>query len=87
MRLPPVRSSILFKVVGALVIALGVSTVTTAVIAARLTHAALDREAVQTAQSQLSVLQEAYSERERALVVNTRNLAETGLSKGLLEPQ
>jgi len=86
-KLARARSSILFKVVGALVVALTVSTVVTAIVASRLTSAALDKQAVRTAQSHLSVLQEAYSERERALVVNARNLAETLLSRGLLDPQ
>ena len=87
MKLARARSSILFKVVGALVVALAVSTVVTAVVANRLTSTALDKQAVRTALSHVSVLQEAYSERERALVVATRNLAETLISRGLLEPQ
>ena len=87
MKIVRVRSSILFKVVGALVVALAVSTMVTTIVASRLTRAALDRQAVRTAQSHVSVLQEAYSERERALVVNTRNLAESLVSRGLLDPQ
>jgi signal transduction histidine kinase len=86
-RLPNPRSSILFKVVGALVVALTASTVVTALVASSLTRSALDRQARRSAQSHLSVLQEAYSERERNLVVQTRNLAENLAGRGLLEPQ
>ena len=86
-RLPRPRSSILFKVVGALVVALTASTLVTALVASRLTRSALDRQARRTAQSHLSVLQEAYSERERSLVVQTRNLAENLAARGLLDPQ
>ncbi len=86
MRAARARSSVLVKVVGALVVALTVSTVVTALVASRLTSSALDHQATRTAQGHLSVLQEAYGERERALVVNTRNLAETLVSRGLLDP-
>ncbi|MDQ4068092.1 MAG: histidine kinase, partial [Actinomycetota bacterium] len=84
--LPRPRSSILFKVVGALVVALAASTVVTALVASRLTSSALDGQARRTAKSHLSVLQEAYSERESTLVVQTRALAETLHGRGLLEP-
>lgn len=80
------RSSILVKVVGALVLALAVSTTVTAIVASRLTGAALADQARTQAQSHVSVLQEAYAERERALVVNARNLAETLVTRGLLDP-
>ena len=81
------RASILFKVVGALVVALTVSTVVTALVASRLTSSALDGQARRSARSHLSVLQEAYAARERALLVNTRSLAESLASRGLLDPQ
>jgi signal transduction histidine kinase len=87
LKLPHPRSSILFKVVGALVVALATSTVVTALVADRLTGSALDGQAGRTAQSYVSVLQEAYSERERALVVSMRNLAETLAGRGLLDPE
>jgi signal transduction histidine kinase len=87
LRPPRPRSSILFKVVAAMVVALAASTVVTAVVASRLTSSVLDDQARASARSQLTVLQEAYSERERSLVVNTRNLAETLVSGGLLDPQ
>ena len=77
--------SLLFKVVAALVVALAVSTVVTALVASRLTRDALDGQAERNARSHLSVLQEAYADRERDLVVNTRNLAETLISRGLLD--
>jgi signal transduction histidine kinase len=79
--------SLLVKVVAALVVALAVSTVVTALVASRLTSGALDGQAERNAMSHLSVLQEAYGDRERDLVVNTRNLAETLISRGLLDPQ
>lgn len=79
--------SILFKVVAALVVALAVSTVVTALVASRLTSDALDGQAERSARSHLGVLQEAYGDRERDLVVNTRNLAETLVSRGLLDIQ
>lgn len=79
--------SLLFKVVAALVVALAVSTVVTALVTSHLTSEALDRQAERNAMSHLSVLQEAYSDRERDLVVNTRNLAETLISRGLLDIQ
>ncbi len=85
--LPRPRSSILVKVVGALVVALTASTVVTALVASRLTSSALDGQARRTAQSHLSVLQEAYSERERLLVVQTRNLAESLVARDLLDPR
>ena len=56
--------SLLVKVVAALVVALAVSTVVTALVASRLTSDALDGQAERNAMSHLSVLQEAYSERE-----------------------
>ena len=77
--------SLLFKVVAALVVALAVSTIVTALVASGLTRDALDGQAERNAMRHLSVLQEAYSDRERDLVVNTRNLAETLISRGLLD--
>jgi signal transduction histidine kinase len=77
--------SLLFKVVAALVVALAVSAAVTALIASRLTRDALDGQAERNAMSHLSVLQEAYADRERGLVVDTRNLAETLVSRGLLD--
>lgn len=81
------RSSILVRVVGALVVALAVSGGVTALVATRLTGAALDGQARSAARSHLSVLQEAYSDRERTLLVSTRNLAEQLVGRGLLDPQ
>jgi signal transduction histidine kinase len=83
----PRRSSILVRVVGALVLALAAATGVTAVVATRLTGSALDAQARSAARSHLGVLQEAYSDRERALLVNTRNLAEQLVTRGLLDPQ
>lgn len=86
-RPPRPRFSILYKVVGALVVALIASIAVTALVASRLTGSALDEEARSTARGHLSVLQEAYGQRERTLVVNTRNLAESLAGRGLLDPR
>jgi len=83
----PRRSSILVRVVGALVLALAAATGVTAVVATRLTGSALDAQARSAARSHLGVLQEAYSDRERDLLVNSRNLAEQLVTRGLLDPQ
>lgn len=80
------RSSILVRVVGALVVALGVATAVTAVVGSRLTSDALARQAERAALAHLSVVQEAYGERERSLVAGSRNLAEMLVSRGLLDP-
>jgi signal transduction histidine kinase len=81
------RSSVLVKVVGALVVALAVSTAVTAVVASRLTGAALNDQARELALGHLSVLQEAYSAREGELVEKLRDMAERLTAQGLLEPQ
>ena len=60
-----IRTSILYKVVGVLVVTLVVSSVVTAVIASRLTSNALDDQADGIATSQLNVLKQAFDLRER----------------------
>ncbi|MEA2931234.1 MAG: hypothetical protein QOI56_19 [Actinomycetota bacterium] len=80
------RTSILYKVVGVLVVTLVVSSIVTAVIASRLTSHALDDQADSIATSQLNVLRSAFDERGRQLVASMRNLAETVNNGGLLDP-
>lgn len=80
-------SSILLKVVVALVVVLLVASGFTAIVADRLNKNALASQARQLAKGHLTVLQEAYSERERTLLVSLRNLAETLNADGLTNPQ
>ena len=80
------RSSILYKVVGVLVVTLVVSSVLTAIIASRLTSTALTEQAKRIATGQLTVLQEAFADRERHLVASMRNLAETVSAGRLVDP-
>jgi len=80
------RTSILYKVVGVLVVTLVVSSIVTAVIASRLTSRALGEQADGIATSQLNVLKEAFDARGRLLVATMRNLAETVNNGGLMDP-
>ena len=80
------RTSILYKVVGVLVVTLVVSSVVTAFIASRLTSAALKSQADSIASSQLFLLRDAFDARQRGLVGSVRNLAETVNGDGLLDP-
>lgn len=73
---PAVRSSILVKVILALVLALAVSSMLTAAIAGRLTRNVLADRARHGGVGQLTILQEAYAERERMLRVNLQNLVQ-----------
>ena len=69
------RSSILGKILGALVVVLIVSTAVTAVVDARLTHSVVTAQTRQVASSNLRVLQEAFAERQRLLVAAMRAMA------------
>ncbi|HEX7276226.1 MAG TPA: histidine kinase [Acidimicrobiales bacterium] len=80
------RASILYKVVGVLVVTLVVSSVVTAFIASRLTSNALDSQAARIASSQLNVLKEAFDLRGEQLLASMRNLAGTVNNGGLAEP-
>ncbi len=62
------------------------SSVVTAFVASELTSNALSEQAGRIATSQLSVLQQAFAERERNLVASMRNLAETVSAGGLADP-
>ncbi|HEX2273149.1 MAG TPA: histidine kinase [Acidimicrobiales bacterium] len=85
--LPKIRSSVLLKVVGAMVVAVMVSIVITGLIAARLTRAVLEDQADAQARSHLSLLEEAYKERERELAVTLRNLGQLLTSLGFTDPR
>ena len=80
------RSSILVKVVGALVVALLVSSAVTALVAARLTSSVLEDQAQELVPSHLRVLEAAYSVREDTLTVNMRNLAQLLKARNLTAP-
>jgi hypothetical protein len=80
------RTSILYKVVGVLVVTLVVSSVVTAFIASRLTSDALQAQADSIATSQLSLLKAEFDKRQRDLAASVRNLAETVNVGGLLDP-
>jgi signal transduction histidine kinase len=77
------RSSVLGKVLGALVVVLVVSTAVTALVDARLTHNAVAKQTRQVATSNLTVLQEAFADRQRTLAVNTQTIAD-GLARDAL---
>lgn len=80
------RSSVLGKILGALVVVLVVSTAVTAFVDARLTHDVVADQTSEVADSNLRVLQEAFSERQRNLVVNLQALADRVAADGLLDP-
>ena len=80
------RDSILYKVVGALIVTLVVSGVVTAIIASRLTSAALNDQANRTARSQLTVLQETFAGRASNLSSSMRNVADTLTAANLALP-
>jgi len=80
------RSSILLKVLGALVVALLVSSAVTGLVATRLTASVLDRRASQLVSSHLRVLEAAYQVREGTLTVNMRNLAQLLEARDLTAP-
>ncbi|MEW6154279.1 MAG: ATP-binding protein [Actinomycetota bacterium] len=82
----PLRSSVLGKVLAALVLVLVVSTAVTAVVDARLTRAAVAGQTRDVADSNLRVLQEAFTERQRELVLALRNLGSRLDSDGLTDP-
>jgi signal transduction histidine kinase len=80
------RSSVLGKVLGALVVVLVVSTAVTALVDARLTHSAVATQTEQVATSNLRVLQEAFSERQRTLQVSLQTLADRLVGDNLTDP-
>ncbi len=85
-RLARAHTSILYKVVGVLIVTLVVSSILTAFVASRLTSRALDRQTEGIATSQLNVLKQAFDTRGLQLVNTMRNLADTVNSKGLAAP-
>ncbi len=84
--LPRLGSSVLGKVLGALVVVLVVSTAVTAFVDARLTHNAVADQTRDVANSNLRVLQETFSSRQRDLVVALRGLADRLVADGLADP-
>ncbi len=80
------RTSILYKVVGVLVVTLVVSSIVTAVIASRLTSHALDRQSDEMVTSQLDALSDAFDQRADQLTNAMRSLAETVNNDGLTAP-
>jgi signal transduction histidine kinase len=80
------RASILGKVLGALVIVLIVSTAVTAVVDARLTRSVVTAQTRQVANSNLLVLQEAFAERQKRLVVTMRAMADRLAAEHLEDP-
>jgi signal transduction histidine kinase len=77
------RSTVLIKAIAALAIALMVSSILTSVVAAELTRSVLTSRGHQLGRGQLNILQEAYAERERTLILNLRNLAQIFNARGL----
>jgi signal transduction histidine kinase len=73
-------------VLGALVVVLVVATAVTALVDARLTHSAVAAQTEQVATSNLRVLQEAFSERQRTLQVSLQTLADRLVSDNLTDP-
>lgn len=80
-------SSILVKVVGALIVALLVSSAVTALVATRLTSSVLNDQSSQLLPSHLRVLEAAYQVREDTLTVNMRNLAQLLKARNLTAPE
>lgn len=80
------RSSVLGKVLGALVVTLIVSTSVTALVDARLTHDAVASQTEQVATSSLSVLEQAFTERQRTLLVGLQASANRLVADGLTDP-
>ncbi len=85
-RIVRAHTSILYKVVGVLVVTLVVSSILTAFVASRLTSNALDGQTEGIATSQLNVLKQAFDTRGKQLVATMRNLADTVNNKGLAAP-
>ena len=81
-----IHTSILYKVVGVLIVTLVVSSIVTAVIASRLTSNALDDQTDGIAASQLNVLKQAFDLRGLQLVASMRNLADTVNNGNLIDP-
>ena len=82
-----VRSSLLLKILGGLVVALVGSSALTAFFEERLTSDALAAQSRRLTSSNLRVLEQAYEERERALVAALRNLGQSLVADGLLAPE
>jgi len=80
------RSSVLLKSVAIVAAALVASTAVTAVVSSRLTRAALAGQTRELGRGQMSILQEAYSVRDRQLGINLRNLGQILAAQDLFAP-
>ena len=80
------RSSLLLKILAALVVVLVGSSALTAFLESRLTRGALHEQARRVTASNLRVLTQAYNARERSLVGALRNISQSLASEGLVEP-
>ncbi|HEX2701134.1 MAG TPA: histidine kinase [Acidimicrobiales bacterium] len=80
------RSSLLLKILAALVVALVGSSALTGFLEGRLTRSALHEQARRVAVSNLRVLAQAYAERERTLVGALRNLSQSLTANRLIDP-
>lgn len=79
------RSSLLFKILAALVVALVGSSTLTGLLEGRLTQSALSAQARRVTTSHLRVLERAYGERERQLIGALRNLGQSISGNRLVE--
>ena len=80
-----VRSSLLLKILGGLVVALVGSSALTGFLETRLTNDSLARQSRRVTASDLRVVSEAYAERERTLTGVLRNLGQSLARERLLE--
>jgi signal transduction histidine kinase len=80
------RSSVLLKSIAAVAAALVASTAVTAMVSSRLTRDALAGQTRELGRGQMSILQEAYSVRDRQLGINLRNLGQILTAQDLFAP-
>ncbi len=81
------RSSLLVKILAALVVALVGSSTLTALLEGRLTQSALSAQGRRVTTSHLRVLERAYGDRERQLIGDLRNLGQSISGNRLVEPE
>ncbi|MGH9178789.1 MAG: HAMP domain-containing sensor histidine kinase [Acidimicrobiales bacterium] len=81
-----VQSSMLLKIMGALVVAVVGSSTLTAFLESRLARSALRSQAVRVTAANLRLMEQSYDGRDRTLKVALRNLAQSLTRDRLLEP-
>ena len=81
-----IQSSMLLKIMGALVVAVVGSSTLTAFLESRLARSALRSQAVRVTAANLRLMEQSYDGRDRTLKVALRNLAQSLTRDGLLEP-